>query len=399
MPIDRRSLIQRSCLTAASFAAFPRWAAAGLFRERSRERAAADPDTVLVVIQLNGGNDGLNTLVPFADPVYLTARPLLALPGSETLRLDAKSGLHPSLANLYRYLGSGQLAIIQSVGYPGPDMSHFRSDDIWESAVPDRVEATGWLGRALKQIYGEDTEQLRGASFSGDVTAFHDVPVMSDPGSFRYYQDDPALAAALPAMLTPTGQPNRAYVGHIGELAVADVGVVQQALAQYTSSVVYPPDSGFAGSLQQIVALIAADVGPRIFFTGQGGYDTHSSQLGDQAKLLAELDQSLDAFYRDLVAHGLDKRVVVMTYSEFGRRVEDNGSGGTDHGTANLMFVLGTGVRGGLYGKPPSLKDLDPDGNLKFTTDLRTVYGSILANWIDTDPTPVVGDFPTLPFV
>ena len=143
-------------------------------------------------------------------------------------------------------------------------------------------------------------------------------------------------------MLTPTGQPNRAYVGHIGELAVADVGVVQQALAQYTSSVVYPPDSGFAGSLQQIVALIAADVGPRIFFTGQGGYDTHSSQLGDQAKLLAELDQSLDAFYRDLVAHGLDKRVVVMTYSEFGRRVEDNGSGGTDHGTANLMFVLGT---------------------------------------------------------
>jgi uncharacterized protein (DUF1501 family) len=174
---------------------------------------------------------------------------------------------------------------------------------------------------------------------------------------------------------------------------------VQQALTQYSSTVTYPANSGLAGSLQQMVALIAADVGPRIFFTAQGNYDTHSSQLGDQANLLAELDQSLDAFYRDLVEHGLDKRVVVMTYSEFGRRVEDNGSGGTDHGTANLMFVLGTPVHGGLYGAPPSLKDLDPDGNLKFTTDLRAVYGSILAHWVDTDPKPVVGDFPTLPFV
>src|SRR5262249_6751905 len=125
MPIDRRTLIQRSCLTAASFAAFPRWSAAGLFRERPR-RAAAESDTILVVVQMNGGNDGVNTLVPFADPVYLSARPLLALPGSETLRLDAKTGLHPSLASLYRYLSSGQLAIVQSVGYPGPDLSHFR---------------------------------------------------------------------------------------------------------------------------------------------------------------------------------------------------------------------------------------------------------------------------------
>ena len=398
MAIDRRSLLRRSCFAAASFATFPRWAAAGLFRERP-ERASADTDTILVVVQMGGGNDGLNTVVPFADPVYLASRPLLALPGSETLKLDAKSGLHPSLSNFYRYLGSGQLAIVQSVGYPNPDLSHFRSDDIWESAVPDRVESTGWLGRALKQIYGEDAEQLRGASFVGDVTAFHDVPVMSDPGSFNYYQDDPALAGALRSLLTPAGPPNRAYVGHIGELAVADVGAVKQALAQYTSAVTYPEGSALGAGLQQMVALIAADVGPRIFFTGQGGYDTHSNQLGDQANLLADLDQSLDAFYRDLVAHGLDRRVVVMTYSEFGRRVEDNGSGGTDHGTANAMFVLGTPVRGGLYGRPPSLEDLDPDGNLKFTTDLRAVYASILAHWIDTDPKSVVGDFPTIPFV
>jgi len=398
MAIDRRSLLRSSCFAAASFATFPRWAAAGLFRDRPK-RASSDPDTILVVVQMNGGNDGLNTLVPFADPVYLASRPSLALPGSQTLKLDAKSGLHPSLANFYRYLGSGQLAIVQSVGYPNPDLSHFRSDDIWESAVPDRVESTGWLGRALEQIYGADAEELRGASFSGDVLAFHDVPVMSDPGSFNYYQDDPTLATAFRSILKPAGPPNRAYVGHIGELAVADVGTVKQALSAYTSTVTYPTNSPLGTSLQQMVALIAADVGPRIFFTGQGGYDTHSDQLGVQADLFSDLDLSLDAFYRDLVEHQLDKRVVVMTYSEFGRRVEDNGSGGTDHGTANVMFVLGTSVRGGLYGQKPSLENLDPDGNLKFTTDLRAVYASILANWIDTDPVPVVGDFPKLSFL
>jgi uncharacterized protein (DUF1501 family) len=146
-------------------------------------------------------------------------------------------------------------------------------------------------------------------------------------------------------------------------------------------------------------SVLAADIGPRVFFAGQGGYDTHSNQLGDQEKLLAELDESLDAFYRDLVEHGQDRRVVVMTYSEFGRRVEDNGSGGTDHGSAGPMFVLGTRVRGGFYGAPPSLTDLDPDGNLKFSTDFRQVYSSILANWIDTDPVPIVGDYPTLSFL
>ena len=167
----------------------------------------------------------------------------------------------------------------------------------------------------------------------------------------------------------------------------------------YTSSVVYP-DGGLGAGLRSIATILFADAGPRLFFVAQGGYDTHSTQLGDHEKLLLELDRSLDAFYRDLVEHGQDQRVVVMTYSEFGRRVEDNGSGGTDHRTAAPLFVLGSRVKGGPYGAPPSLTDLDPDGNLKYAIDFRQVYASVLANWIDTDPVPVLnGNYPTLSFV
>jgi uncharacterized protein (DUF1501 family) len=207
------------------------------------------------------------------------------------------------------------------------------------------------------------------------------------------------LTAALKVMFRPAGLPNRDYAGQIGELALADADAMQRAFAEYQTTIAYAEDSALAQSLRLTASVLAADLGPRVFWVGQGGYDTHSNQLGDQEKLLAELDQSLDAFYRDLVEHGQDRRVVVMTYSEFGRRVEDNGSGGTDHGSAGPMFVLGTRVRGGLYGAPPSLTDLDPDGNLKFSTDFRQVYSSILANWIDTDPVPVLGDYPTLSFL
>src|SRR5215471_18656568 len=160
MAIDRRAFLQRSCLTAAALTAAPQWLAAGIFRDR-REGRAASSDTILVVIQLSGGNDGLNTVVPFADPVYVSSRPRIRLSGSQLLKIDARTGLHPSLKNMYGYLNSGKLAILQNVGYPGPDMSHFRSDDIWEKATTEpETEGTGWLGRALDQLYAGSTETL-----------------------------------------------------------------------------------------------------------------------------------------------------------------------------------------------------------------------------------------------
>ena len=404
MAIDRRTLITRSCMTAAAIAARPKWAAAGIFRDSRAVRNAAASDTVLVVVNMAGGNDGLNTVVPFADPAYRAARSRIGLTGSQLLPIDSRTGLHPSLAHLHGYLDSGKLAIVQGVGYLGQDMSHFRGDDIWEKAVMNvEAESTGWLGRALDQLYRQDADALHAVCVSGDVTAFHSdfvtTPVVGDARSFNYPQDDSNLTAATKALFTPGGAANREYVSHIGEVTLADTEAVQAAFASYSSTITYPTESGLYG-LRLVAALLLADIGPRVFFVQQGGYDTHTNQLGDHEKLLLDLDQSLDAFYRDLVEHGQDQRVVVMTYSEFGRRVEDNGSGGTDHGTAAPLFVLGSRVRGGFYGAPPSLTDLDPDGNLKFTTDFRQVYASVLANWIDADPVEVLfGNYPTIAFL
>ncbi len=404
MAFDRRSLITRSCMTAAALAARPHWAAAGIFRDGRSARKAAASETVLVVVNMAGGNDGLNTIVPFADPAYRAARPRIGLTGAQLLPIDSKTGLHPSLSHLHGYLDSGKLAIVQGVGYPGPDMSHFRSDDIWEKAVHEpEAEATGWLGRALDQLYRQDADALHAICVSGDVAAFHSefvtTPVVGDPGSFNYPHDDPNVAASTRALFNPGGAPNRDYVSHVGEVTLADAETIQAAFASYTSTVAYPEETGLYG-LRLTAAVLIADVGPRVFFVQQGGYDTHSSQLVDHEKLLLDLDQSLDAFYRDLVEHGQDQRVVVMTYSEFGRRVEDNGSGGTDHGAAAPLFVLGSRVKGGFYGAPPSLTDLDRDGNLKFSTDFRQVYASVLANWIDADPVEVLfGNYPTIAFL
>jgi len=401
MTIDRRALIRASCMTAGALAA-PRWAAAGVFRRPREARAASPTDTVLVLVKMDGGNDGLNTVVPFADRAYAAARPRIALTGSQLLPLEGGFGLHPSLSRLHGHLGSGRLAIVQSVGYPRPDMSHFRSDDIWEKATlaPEAL-STGWLGRALDQLYGQDADGLHSVSVSGDVPALRGdrvtTPVVD--GSFSYPHYDPSQTDALRALLAPGGAPNRDWVAHVGRLALADSDTIEAAGAAYSSSIVYP-EGGFAGALRSIASMILADAGPRMYFVIQGGYDTHSNQLGDHEKLLLELDGSLDAFYRDLVDHGQDQRVVILTYSEFGRRVEDNASGGTDHGSAGPMFVLGSRVRGGLYGSPPSLNDLDPDGNLKFRIDFRQVYASILADWIGADPVEVLFDsYASIPFL
>jgi uncharacterized protein (DUF1501 family) len=405
MALDRRTLIARSCMTAAALAARPNWAAAGIFRDGRAARSVADSDTVLVVVDMAGGNDGLNTVVPFADPAYRAARRRIGLTGSQLLSIDAKTGLHPSLSHLHDHLDAGRLAIVQGVGYPGPDMSHFRSDDIWETAVPDprQVEFRGWLGRALDQLYRQSADALHAVSVSGDVSALHGeyvtTPVIGDPGSYAYPGGNPDRDAALQALFKPGGLANHEYVSHIGEVSLADATAAQTAFASYTSTVTYP-DSRLGASLKLTASVLVADLGPRVFCVTQDGYDTHSSQLGDHERLLLDLDQSLDAFYQDLVLHGHDQRVVVMTYSEFGRRVEDNGSGGTDHGTAAPLFVLGSRVKGGIYGAPSSLTNLDADGNLKFTTDFRQVYASVLANWIDADPVEILfGNYPTIAFL
>ena len=407
MAIDRRTLLRRGCM-AASAAVFPSWGAAGLFRAPGSARRVASGDTILVVIQLGGGNDGLNTVVPIADSAYRAARPRIGLTPEQTLSVDSSTGLHPSLSHLHGYLGEGKLAIVQGVGYPRPDLSHFRSTDVWESGVAERVELTGWLGRALDSIYSADAAALHSISWGNDSpNAFRGqtviTPAVFDPDHFRFEtdgQEDEAKQRAIRAMLTPIGASEHDFIANVGAIGLADSAAIIAARDSYTSTVTYP-DTGLGFWLRLTAAAISADVGPRIYWASQGGdYDTHATQRGRHDDLLADLDACVDAFYRDLVEHGQDSRVVLITWSEFGRRVEDNESGGTDHGTSAPMFVLGSRVRGGLFGEPPSLTDLDLDGNLRYSVDFRSVYSSLLANWIDADPVPILFDsYPTIDFL
>ncbi len=408
MALDRRTLLKRSCLAAAAMAAGPKWLAAGLF-ERSVSSAS---DTILVVVQMAGGNDPLNTLVPFGDPAYRAARPRIGLTAAQTLRVDARTGLHPNLANLYRYLNAGKLAIVQGVGYPNPDLSHFNSMEYWHRAALT-AKRTGWLGDTLDQLYGRESSSLLHAIAVGSdlppafesgqvpTTAIDDPETYGFPLDAFYPSDDPVQRAAFSTLVAPIGSGSYDFVANIGSVMLRDSANIKNAAATYSASVTYPT-SDLGNALKLVAAVIAANIGPRIFWVTQDGYDTHDSQRGPQGQdgLLLSLDGSLGAFYEDLRAHGQDQRVLIMTWSEFGRRVEENGSAGTDHGAASLLFVLGSRVRGGLFGPPLSLADLDPDGNLRFTTDFRSVYASILRGWIDTDPTPILnGDYPVISFV
>jgi len=408
MALDRRTFLRRSCLAATAMAAGPKWLAAGLFDRR----ASSDTDTILVVVQMAGGNDPLNTLVPHADPAYRAARPRIGLTAAQTLPVDSRTGLHPNLVRLHRSLGSGNLAIVQGVGYPAPDLSHFNSMEYWHRAslLPKR---TGWLGDTLDQLYGgERTPLLHAVAVGGDMPpSFESTEVAStvlfDADSFDFppnllYPDDSAVErSAFSASLTPVGSAAQDFVAGAGEVFLRDSAAIRGAATSYREAVPYPT-SDLAQALKLVAAVISANVGPRIFWVTQGGYDTHDSQRGPEGQdgLLADLDASVGTFLEDLRGHTQDRRVLILTWSEFGRRVEENGSSGTDHGAASLLFVLGSRVRGGLFGTPLSLTDLDPDGNLQFTTDFRSVYASILRNWIGADPVPILkGNYPTLAFL
>jgi uncharacterized protein (DUF1501 family) len=417
MTISRRRFLQGTCAaTAASFVA-PRWLAAG-----PASATASATDTILVIVQMSGGNDGLNTIVPINDPIYRTARPRVALTPAQTLRVDDRTGLHPNLTTLYSHLNAGRLAVIQGVGYPVPDLSHFRSMDIWESAVAERVESSGWISRALDSLYSNDVTTMHALAFGYDVpTAFQGgivpTPVVADPNDFDFFTDpywpadDASQRAAINALFAqqlsrrrvvkPSGgvMTSRGEVSKTGAHALAESKSIRAATTNYQTSAVYP-DSDLAKGLKMVAAVISANVGPRIYWVTQEGYDTHDSQRGAHDDLLLDLDRAIGAFWLDMQLHNLHSRVIVMTWSEFGRRVEDNASGGTDHGTAGPLFLLGSRVRGGLYGTPPSLSDLDEDGNLKYSVDFRRVYASVLANWIGADPDLVLqGRYAGLPIL
>jgi uncharacterized protein (DUF1501 family) len=366
---------------------------------------------ILVVLELEGGNDGLNTVIPYADDEYYKARPGIAIARDAVLRLNDRLGLHPQLAGLRELFDNGTLAIVQGVGYPQQDRSHFRSMDIWQSAsldaaAPDR----GWLGRALDHAADPQSPDAPALAIGLQrlplaLTAANvNVPTIADIDGFRLNVggDDAGvrnrrdLMRHLAEANTGAGGESQ-FLRRAAATAYRTAERLGEVSRDYQPAAAYPATQ-LANNLKLIAQMIAGDLGTRIFFVSLGGFDTHSQQTGAHQALLGELSSAVKAFYDDLKGHGLDERVVLATYSEFGRRVKENGSLGTDHGAASQMFVVTSG-KGGLYGEHPVLNDLD-EGDLKFHTDFRSVYATLLEKWLGFASEPVLGSrFQLMDFV
>ncbi len=323
---------------------------------------------ILVILQMAGGNDALNTVVPFANDHYLQARPRLALSAKSVLKLNDQLGFHPSLSGFKSLYDSGQLAVIQGVGYPNPNRSHFRSTEIWQTASDaNRIERYGWLGR-----------------YFDNACAGCDPTVAVNIGR----QMPQAFAARKPVGVSLDNPQRYRFMAH-DELAADEMETSEQA--EY-------PAGQLANSLKLVARLIGGGLPTRVFYVSQGGYDTHTNQSGAQERLLRELGDSVKAFMEDMKVQGNLGRVLVMTFSEFGRRVQENASGGTDHGSGGLMFVAGDRVRAGLLGSYPGLAPADLlNGDLRFNTDFRSVYAGVLESWLKTPSAPILGrQFPPL---
>ncbi len=394
------------------------------------QTATGKDGTILVVLQLAGGNDGLNMVVPFADDAYFRARPKLALPADKILRLNSYAGLNPKLTGLKSLFDEGHLAVIQGVGYPNPNRSHFRSTEIWQTATDaDRTEREGWLGRYFDNC-------CRGSDPTVGVAIGSEMPqsftartptgvVFSRPEQFRFNSSEKTggRMSEEEIFYRQLNQPNDTTItasdgGSIGAIAGATssdlsaIDFLQRTaldaqissdkileIARKSKSTVPYPSGQLANSLSLIARMIGGGLTTRVYYASQGGFDTHARQLNAHDRLMTELNGALSSFVTDLKQQGNFERVLLITFSEFGRRVNENANGGTDHGAAAPMFALGGRVKPGLFGKYPSLTDLD-NGDLKFNTDFRSVYGTVLEQWLAAPSAAVLGrKFPPLPIV
>jgi len=370
----------------------------------------------LVVLYLSGGNDGLSTVVPYGDPQYFARRPNLAIPAASVLQIGTDSagnrlGLNPRLTDLRTIFNSGRLAIIQRTGYPNQSRSHFQGTDIWSSADPSSPQSMGWLGRYLDRLPAP-VDPLTAWSTVRETPRTllaRTVGIAAIPSVTEYAFASPntgADAAAARQSATriashiPVDQPHLAFVNSTAQAAFATLDRVAQ-VASYTPSVAYP-NNGFGQALQMVAGAISRGIGTSIYWVQTGGYDTHSGQNTNVANgsyngLMTTLNGGLFAFYRDMQNQGLLSDTLVIQFSEFGRRISENGSNGTDHGAASLMMAMGGGVRGGIYGTAPSL---NPNGNptlengnqdVRYETDFRSVYARVIDNWLGGDSTSILG--------
>lgn len=369
-------------------------------------QATAANDRILVFVQLSGGNDGLNTVVPFEDDVYFKSRPGIQLARNQLHTLQDGLALHPGMDGMASLFRDGHLNLIQGVGYPNPDRSHFRSMDIWHTARMDPgTSDSGWLGRSVERIARDEgrlpalavgQRQLPLALVSSQIN----IPAILDPRQYRWNlldRQEPGqvrVRKSLERVLDGKSPEAEAlndeldFLKRTARATYKSARRLRDVTRDYRSSVDYP-GTMLGQRLKYVAQMIAGDLGARIYFLSLDGFDTHSRQADAHAALLTELSTAVTAFFRDLSEHGLSRQVAVATYSEFGRRVHENGSLGTDHGAASQMFLVAED-QGGVTGAHPSLTDLE-DGDLKFHTDFRQVYATLLSRWLKLPAEEILG--------
>ena len=366
----------------------------------------------LVVIELVGGNDGLNTVVPYGDGLYYDNRPGIGIPQQDVLAIDDNLGLNPSMRELKALWDRGELAIIKGIGYPKPNRSHFRSRDIWYTAEPETIGSQGWLGAAIRDLDPRGENVLTGVNFGRGLPralVCQGVPVAS-VGNLETYGLLPDIADenvrlhsldALGRMYGPEGGKDivAQSLSENGAQALMGADILRTAPERYTSSIEYG-DSPLSTGLKGAAQVMSASLGTRILYAQHGNFDTHSNELQSHAKLWQDGSNAIADFTDDLKEHGLWQDTLILVWSEFGRRVHDNGTG-CDHGSGGVAFVLGGSVQGGQYGQYPSLRDADlSEGDLAYTTDFRSTYATILDRWLGIDPDPIVhGQFEQFDFV
>jgi uncharacterized protein (DUF1501 family) len=411
MAISRRDFLLRTSGFVTVSAMVPRWAIqdARLFEESVEASFAS---RTLVVLELAGGNDDLNTVVPYTDNLYTQMRSRIGVAPGTVLPLDSRLGLNPVMTGLKSLWDSNRLAIVENVGYPNSSLSHFAARDVWHTADPQLAQRYGWLGRWADRYIAGNGNPLSCTAISQSLprTLLADnvgVPSFVNLASYQYATDGQYPGDRnnqIRTFLTENGAEyeivnTAGSLSQVGKDAISSSNILQTVGTGYVSGGTYPAGTLGAGLLL-IAQIINANVGARILYITFGGFDNHATQNTDQPPLLTTVSNGIKALFDDLDAHGKSHDVLLMTWSEFGRRVQDNGSNGTDHGTAGAHFVAGNAVVPGIYGGPPDLAHLDSNGNRGIQNDFRAYYGTILQDWLGADAAAILGaGYPNLGFV
>lgn len=412
MPISRRDFLLKSAGFVSVSAMAPRFRVEGAQAfEESLEAEAAG--RTLVVLELMGGNDGLNTVVPYADSKYPQLRSRIGVPVGTVLQLDTRLGLNPAMGSMMSLWNANRLAIVENVGYPNSSLSHFSSRDIWHTADPTLAQRRGWLGRWADEYLAGDPNPLKCTAISQTLpkTLLADnvqVPSFVSLATYSYQTDGKYTGDRTNQMNAFLVENSAEYetpvtvdtLGQIGEDAVNSSALLQTVGAGYVAAGAYPSGS-LAQGLLLCAQIINANVGARILYVSYGGFDNHAGEDNDHDPLVRNVSDAIKAFFDDLDGHGKSHDVLLMSWSEFGRRAQDNASNGTDHGTSAPHFVVGNAVNKGIYGSSPDLTNLDPNGNLHIENDFRSYYGTVLSDWLKVPDVPNIlgAGWPNLGFL